>query len=889
MILRLLAAILLSAIAAIAGDQQSWERQTWQTDSGLPQNTVHAVLQGADGYLWIATEGGLARFDGYQFHLYTTDTSPGLPSNDVRALASDRGGALWVATAGGLVRMVGTDVKTFGVEAGLPSLNITNVYGGSGGQIVAETSAGDAVWDELRFRATSGRGAPPALNLNALPISADDPVRRAGILCYTRDREGNWWIGTETAGLTVLRPARFRVLGQRGGLAEDDIRSVAEAPDGSLWIGTAHSGVNRLRGETISHFSTADGLSSDVVIALGQTPSGDMAVGTPDGLNIVNAKGEVAVLTSADGLADDFIRSLSSDAATLYAGTRRGLTAISANRFRTYTEADGLGSDLVGATLPVPDGSLWIATRHGLSRLRQGAIHNYTTLDGLPSDVITSLYRDADGALWIGTGGGSLACFRDGKFYRFAPSAQLPATIYGIAGDTEGSLWFSSDSGLYRASRNALLAGKAEAVMYGTADGLRVNGGSAGGHPALLTARDGTLWFATPRGLASVTREGARLNSVPPPVVVESVRIDDDEVPPGPVLTVPPGRKRFAFEYAGISFLAPQKVRYRYRLDGFDKSWIDAGTRRVAFYTNVPPGQYRFHVQARNNDGVWNRTGASVGLNLQPRFYQTVLFYAAAVALLALLVYGAYRWRVRQVALRYNVVLAERNRIAREIHDTLAQGFAALSVQLELMAKLMDVSAEAAKAHKPPDAASDERRISADLAASGESVVRNLVKEQLKEARKLVRSSLSEARRSIWELRAEPGAEPDFATRLGSLTRRGANQPGANVRLDIQGALRPLDAKVESELVRIAEEAVRNAQRHGEARDIDIVLAFTGKRVRLSIADNGKGFDTAARPTAKQGHFGVDGMRERAQSIGAKFQIVSTPGNGTSVTVDVDA
>ena len=781
-----------------------------------------------------------------------------MPSNDVRALAVDQRGGVWAATAGGVICLRGNKLVSFGMAEGLPSLNVTLVFKDGKGQIAAGTSSGTVVWNGERF--TPARKAMPsdANSTGPLRLSADDPLTQAGILCQTIDREGNIWIGTESQGLTVLRKNKFSVMGLRKGLSSDAIRSLYETRDGAVWIGTNSSGLNRLKDGDISHFGVAEGLSSDVIIALGENARGDLVVGTPDGLNIL-CDGKITILTSADGLADDLVRSISNDGNTVYAGTRRGLTAMRDGQFRTYTKADGLGSDLVGATLPGSDGQLWIATLNGLSVLDHGSLRNYTVRDGLTSSVITALYRDHDQVLWIGTQGGSLNYFRHGRFQHFDASARLPKIIYGIAEGSGGDLWLSSNTGVYRVNRERLLNGMGEAVAYGTSDGLRINECSGGGHPSLCKTRDGTLWFATPKGAASMTREQAKLNLLPPPVAIESIMVEDEEQQGGSDLTVAPGRSRFAFEYAGLSFVAPQKVRYRYRLEGFDKNWIEAGARRVAYYTNVPHGNYTFHVLARNNDGIWNLEGARMQVRIEPHFYQTIWFLCLCIAAAGLTVYSGYQWRVkqrvRQVAGRYDAVLAERNRIAREIHDTLAQGFAGVSVQLELISRLMGKSTEAAREH-------------------------------LNDARTLVKESLNEARRSIWELRSQSVGSEDFASRLSSLTHRESRTADCRITFNVKGALRPVPASVENEFVRIAEEAIRNAQQHGAAKAIDISLSFDQHFVRLSIADDGPGFNLDRHQGPRQGHFGLQGMRERAESVGGELRVESRPGEGVVVTVE---
>ena len=837
----------------------SWERQTWQTENGLPQNSVHAVVQSADGYIWVGTEGGVARFDGFRFQVFNTESNGAMPSNDVRALAAEKGSGVWAATAGGLVRISGEKVQSFGTSDGLPSLNVNDVFRDAQDRLIAVTASGMAMWNGKDFSRTQPFTKPDANRQPTPQFGADDPLTKAGILCRFEDREGNVWIGTDSQGLTVLRRTKFTVTGQRQGLSADAIRCGYQTRDGAVWIGTTDGGLNRWKEGKLSQLGVAQGLSSDVIIALGEDQDGDLAVGTPDGLDIVR-KDKVAVLTSADGLADDLVRSISGDGETLYAGTRRGLTAMKneqfhTDKFRTYTTADGLGSDLVGATLAEGRERLWIATLGGLSVLEHGRIKNYTVRDGLTSSVITALYRDGSDVLWIGTQGGSLNCYRGGHFEHFPSSAGLPKVIYGITEDGGGNLWMASNTGIYRVDRQRLLDGKGEAVAYGTSDGLRINECSGGGHPALWKASDGTLWFATPKGVASMTPEQARLNQAPPPVVIEALRIDDRESGTEGRLTIGPGHTRFAFEYAGLSFVAPQKVRYRYQLEGFDKNWIEAGTRRVAYYTNLGAGTYTFHVTARNNDGIWNLQGAQTQFRLEPHFYQTIWFYCLCAMAGSFLIYGAYRWRVRQVALRYDAVLAERNRIAREIHDTLAQGFAGVSVQLELISRLMGRSAEAAAEH-------------------------------INEARKLVKRSLNEARRSIWELRSQSATVEDLPSRLSHLTHQSLGSGDCRIAFNVTGTLRPLPQSVEDELTRIAEEAVRNAQQHGQAKTIDLKLSFDQRAVRLSVGDDGKGFEVGSELGPGEGHFGLAGMRERAEAIGGMFRVESSAGKGTVVTVE---
>ncbi len=855
-------------------------RQTWRTENGLPQNTVRAITQTHDGYLWLGTEGGLVRFDGLRFVVY--DAQNNLKSNNVRSLLEEHG-ALWIATADGLTRLKNSQFTTFTARDGLPSSDILSLYVDSAGALCAVTAEGAGCFRSGHFQKTAGSknkaeavtlvdregstwmGSDAGLarmadgKLERFP--ANDPLSGDAVLSIYEDREGNLWVGTESGGVTVLRDQKFTTYAIKEGSSDDVVRCVFEDRNGVVWIGTDGNGLSRFQNGRFSNLTTSDGLSSNVVMALGEDEDGKLLAGTPDGLNVIR-NGRISILTSADGLADDFVRSIFRDPdGSLWIGTRRGLSHLRQGRFTTYTEADGIGSDVVGALLKDRHDDLWIGTLHGLTRLHNGKSTNYTMKDGLSSDVITALHEDEQGDLWIGTQDGGLNRLRDGKFFRFPTKLGLPQTIYGIVEDGRQNFWMPSRAGIFRVDRkelNKFAEGRLSSITvisYGTSDGLRISECSGGGHPAAWKASDGALWFSTLKGVAVVRPEDAGRNRVPPPVAIESVSIDDEFFDAAQPQDVAPGRSRFAFEYAGLSFVAPQKMHFKYQLEGFDRGWIDAGTRRVAYYTNIPPGAYRFRVLARNNDGLWSENAASFRFRVEPRFYQTYWFDAGMLALLGLLGYSAYRWRVSEVEGRFNAVLQERNRIAREIHDTLAQGFAGVSVQLEVVARLLNSSADAAKEH-------------------------------LDQARVLVRNSLAEARRSIWELRSQSVENEDFAARLSKMANEVTAAGPVKVRFQVHGTYRPLRPQVEEQLLMIGQEAVRNAVRHAGAENIHIDLAFEAKKLRMAVADDGCGFAVPFEGGGPDGHFGLKGMRERAEQIQAGLTIDSAAGQGTKISVE---
>lgn len=671
------------------------------------------------------------------------------------------------------------------------------------------------------------------------------------VLCTFKDREGNVWTGTESAGVTISRPLRFQTYSDRSDNLDDVVRCVFQDRQKTIWMGTNSQGLVRYGDGKFTHLNAASGLSSNVIVSLGQDETGDLYIGTPDGLNRLH-NGAISVITSFDGLPDDFIRSIHPDGkGNLWIGTRRGLSRIRNGRFQNFTHADGLGSDLVGTMLTDSKGILWIATLKGLTRFSSGHFQNFSMADGLSSNVITALYEDASGTLWVGTQGGGLNRYANGKFSHFPNTLGLPAIVYGITEDAANNLWLASDAGIFRVNRLSL----DDVIAYGTSDGLRVSECSGGGHPALVKVSDGSIWFATLKG-AAFLRPEAHANTVPPPVVIESVNIDQQAFRPQDLSEVRPGYSRIAFDYAALSFTAPQKVSFRYKLEGFDKDWINAASARMAYYTNLGPGRYRFLVKARNEEGVWSTQPAALPFRLLPHFYQTWWFWLCVVAALGVCAYAIYRWRVLQVESQFNAVLQERNRIAREIHDTLAQGFTGISLQLELVSKKLLPAADPAREH-------------------------------LDQARMLVRSSLAEARRSIWELRSQSSEMEDLASRLAKMTMQMGGATPGKVTLQVRGTYRPLRPKLEDELLRIAQEAVTNALRHAEATSIRLELAFDAKLLHMTVSDDGRGFSPDVKTTGINGHFGLQGMRERARAIGAGFDVKTAPGQGTTVSIEV--
>jgi signal transduction histidine kinase/ligand-binding sensor domain-containing protein len=918
----------------------SYGRQAWGMENGLPQNTIQAMVQTKDGFVWLGTEVGLVRFDGNGFQVFDRNSSPALPGNDVRCLLAAKDGALWIGTSDGLARWKDGAVKQFTVADGLPSNIIRFMREDQRGGVIVSTESGEvgvqeskivpALQDKLQapaviYEVTLADKTRLLVNKSEIEVSQNghnqrwavgrelpgtriqtafgdregslwigtngglarwadgkvqrllvtDPLARASVLALMEDREGDIWVGTEADGLHILRDQRFRTLSTRDGLSSDATTTVVEDNAGTLWVGTGGGGLNAIaKGPAgtgtgaVKTYSVRTGLISDVILSLAAAPNGDLWVGTPDGLNRIHA-GAITSFTSADGLPDDFIRSLLVDAdGSLWIGTRRGLThwlnpgtAASDLKMETLTHANGLGSDLVGAMARDARGDLWVATLAGLSRLHGGKILNDTTANGLSSNVITALLARQDGTLLVGTQDHGWTAWDGKSFVAQEPFSPDMTSIHAVLDDGAKHLWFATGNGIARCDWNAG-GGDAECshgIEFGAADGLRSRETATNSHPSAWRSRDGHLWFATPKGLVEVDPEHFPVNTVPPPVALERFAIDD--IPQAlhagdDVMQIPAGHVHFEFDYAGLSFVAPQKVRYRYMLENFDPGWTEAGARRTAYYTNIPAGHYTFRVQAANNDGVWNTGGAALEFKLRPHFYQTLWFYALLVLAFVGLVLLVQRLRLKRAEREFNAVLGERNRIAREIHDTLAQGYVGISVQLEVLAELLRMS-------------------KMDAAAKHLDLTRGYVRE-----------GLADARQSIWALRSQDSGETTLPVKLRRMAESEGNH-GMESSFSIFGAYRPLPPGTEREILRIGQEAIHNVRKHAGAHRLFVQLEYGPTEIALDVRDDGQGFAPGEAPAA--GHYGLTGMRERAAAIGGNLEINSEPGSGTTVRLRVHA
>ena len=657
--------------------------RTYTAADGLPASLVYALCEDAQGVLWVGTANGLARFaDG----AFTRVTDPeALGSDRIRSLLAARDGSLWVGTdTRGLFRLKDGRWTAYTTRDGLPVDRIWVVREDREGAIWAGTYGGGLA----RYRDGDFRTFTPADGLanrfvyaivedrdGNLWVGTDRGLsRRRGegfetarredglahdkVWCLHEDREGNLWIVTRGGGLLRLTDARFTTYGRRQGLLGENIFSISEAPDGAVWGATLGSGggVVRLRDGEATAFTDRDGLvQADRMWTVLADSRGDVWAGGDAGLfRLVAGR-----FRPEQDVRD--VRALYEDSrGRLWVGTfGHGLACLDDGRLTTYTSKDGLPHDSVVALREAPGGALWVGTwGGGLARFEGGAFEPLTTAQGLVSDSVRALYGDAQGTLWVGTTGG-LSRLRDGRFTGYTMKQGLDDDlIFQIFEDGRGSFWFGSTRGVFQVPREDLEAvargtlARVRTTVYGTADGLAVSSCTGASTPSGWKGRDGRLWFPTQAGMAVVDPAKPLTNTVPPPVVVEQVVVGGHAQPADGTIAAPYGMRDIQIRYTALSLRAPAKLRFRYQLAPFDADWIDAGPRRTAFYTNLPPGRYRFRVAAAGEPGRWNQSDGDLELVLPPFFYQTTWFLAVCALATAGVGPTIYALRVRSLKRR---------------------------------------------------------------------------------------------------------------------------------------------------------------------------------------------------------------------------------------------
>jgi signal transduction histidine kinase/ligand-binding sensor domain-containing protein len=968
--------------------------RAWQAEQGLPQNKVTAVVQSRDGYLWVGTYSGLARFDGVRFTVFDENNTPALRSSRVTSLFEAADGVLWIgdesghvtqyqngsfkavefhpAWSGGKIYDIASDgagdvwvLNEAGQLARVSDGRVLNPEAGTVAKLVDMTrSAGGRIWVAREGRVSvlepdrvrplsfeeAANGTYPyvqgigASRDNGLWVASDGHIRKwkndkwvedlgdapwggipvtrlvetrngvlaAGtaesglylvfpgqnekplhldhasgfpsdwIISLCEDREGNLWVGTGGGGLVIVRPSNVETVSPPDQWQGRAVLSVCPGQDGALWVGTEGAGLYRLQNEVWTNFGSAEGIRNSYVWSLAEDPEGRLWAGTwggglfmqkgdrfeyAPGMNDINMP-MPALLTAREG--------------GLWIGTAVGLLRYQAGQQTWFKESKGEALRDVRSIAEDKQGVVWFGMAgDGLACLKDGRVWRFRTGDGLSSDFIECLHFDQAGGLWVGTFGGGLVRVKAGRFAVINRKQGLPNSVIGdIEEDGQGHFWMSSHNGIIRVSEaelNRCADGKTNEVhcqTYGINDGMPTIECSEGLQPAGCKTADGRLWFPTSKGLVAVNPLAVETNSLPPPVQIEAMRVDDQPVArgtDGQVIEVPPGRHRFEFQYTGLSFVDPEKVQFRCRLHGFETDWVDAGTERTVNYNYIPPGRYAFQVIACNNDGVWNETGASIAFSVLPYFWQTLWFRILAWVLIVAassgLVFFETRRRMRQKVERLEwqrAVEHERARIAHDIHDDLGAHLTRISMLSEsARAELENPERATAGLNQIYDTARDLTRAMDEI---------------------------------VWAVNPRYDTLEGLAGYLEKFAQDLLAAANVRCRLDmpIEFPGWRLTADVRHNLFLAFKEALHNVVKHSAASETYVRLTAGATSFELVVEDNGRGFAPGAKAETDSDDSGrlmsgngLENMARRLAEIHGRCDIRSAPGQGTKVIFTV--
>jgi signal transduction histidine kinase/ligand-binding sensor domain-containing protein len=893
----------------------SWDGVKLTRHPELANRFVQALFADHEGTVWVGTRGGVgsyARLCAMRRGSSQCFGDDGSLGKTVWTISEDRSGVLRIGAESGIWRW----------KPGPPRRETDELRDVSGlaemddGHILASTFGGGLMQLENTL------GAHPVPYPMRLPAGWTFSDRELNASTPLRDRNGGLWIGTGEHGLVHLYQGRTDVFTKADGLSGDIVNCLFEDREGNVWVCTT-GGIDRFREFAVTTISSKEGLAGNAVVSVVGDKAGSVWIGTRHGLTRWR-NGQATIFRKANGLPGDAVESLfQDDAGRLWLYAAGELAYFNGNRFITLPRA--VPGEEAHSITGDSQGNLWLAGNEGLYRIREGHVIEklswpvlgaserakvivadrggvwvsfwgtqtvsyfkdgalralYKSADGLGKGRIADLRLDSEGALWVATEEGGISRIKDGHIATLRTADGLPcSSIHALIEDDDQSLWLYTACGLVRIARSELNAWIADprhrvvTVVLDAADGVRLRGLSPSSFsPVASRSRDGKLWFMTGDSVQVVDPHHLPYNDLPPPVHIEQIVADGKSYwqrltgAEGSNVRLPPRIRDLLIDYTAVSLVAPEKVHFKYRLEGQDQDWREVVNDREVQYSNLRPKHYRFLVKACNNSGVWNEEGATLDFVIPPAWYQTNWFGATCVAAFLALLWALYQLRLRQMTREFQITLdtrvTERTRIARDLHDTLLQSFHGILLYLQSGIHLL--------AEHPAEA-----------------------KKTLETAAEQAERAIIEGREAVQGLRASTVERNDLALAIKTLGEELAaadiNPQRPEFAVQVEGIPRELHPILRDEVYRIAGESMRNAFRHADAKQIEVEIHYDERRLRVRVRDDGKGIDPKLlSDDGREGHFGLRGMRERAELIGGKLTVWSELDAGTEVELSLPA
>lgn len=958
-------ALLLAAtpVSALDPDRfmSQYLRDEWGPARGYTGGSVYGFAQTPDGYLWIASDNGITRFDGVKFEALPLPASATVGGPTALGVAASDDGKLWLRMRGrtlvgyrdgvfedlmaahgqtqgtiyamssqpggdvliagfnnGVLRFHRGQLETVVPPRNMPNTPVTSIADTIRGVFLGTRDAGifkvtgatvehvASLLSEETINCLLGdpsgdvwigtdRGIARLTNAGIERVALPQDLRGVAALSLLRDHESNLWVAAAARGVIRINRTGAALLPDWDARKSGAATALYEDREHNLWVGTTR-GVDRLRDGIFATYSGFSELPSDQIgpIAVdGQdrawfasTRGGlcwlqgdrphvvDAAALRRDVVYSLDARGDevwigrqygglthllwvmgnavTATYTEKNGLAQSSVFAVhASPDGSVWAGTLSGgVSHFQHGRFETYTVRDGLASNTVSALAESQDGTMWFGSPEGLTRLSETRWRTYLTGDGLPSNKITALAVRRDGTLLIGTASG-LALLRSGRDAVIETVPAVRDSVVGLAEDRSGGLWCATTDRLLRLSGD-------DVREFDAADGL-ISRQSVSRYRTLVADARGRIWYATNDGLSVADPLRFESTSLPAPVRINSVSIDDSVRRSSGELAIPSSHRRIVLSYTAVSLSIPERIRYRYHLDGFDRGWSTPSTERTAVYTNLAPAHYVFHVLASDSNGRWSGPEQTLEFDVLPAVWQTGWFRIAALFTVITAIALAFRLRMahmsRQLNVRFEERFAERNRIAQELHDTLLQGFIGASMQLHT-----------AVSRLPSDSP---------------------LRSQLAYVFELMQRVIADGRRAIHGLRSPGHDLDDLRIALERIARDVEVQGEPRVQVSVRGEPQAVHPVVRDEVYRIGREALANAVHHSQARNIDVELAYDPHQLVLTVRDDGIGIDDQVATFGRDGHWGLSGMRERADAVGGRLALKTGPADGTAIEVSI--
>ena len=915
----------------------------WIAPNGehLPSSRIHSLLGTRDGSLWIGTSRGLVKWN----HFELTSIQGG--SGFIESLVEGPEGKVWITRsqvndhAGPLCEVAENALHCHGASEGIPFSFAQPLFGDAQGNLWFGSSLGVGHWvpgkvasgEATAFTVKALRGNDLLRGVTAITSGTDGSilagVERTGtglglqqltqgewkdyslpqlngaqvsVTALLRDRNEGLWIGTANSGIYHVHAGRAEHFGGADGLSSDSVQSFYEDREGNIWVATSR-GIDRFHDTPVISFSIHEGLTSEDADSVFAAHDGTVWIGNLDALDFLR-QGKLSSIAKRNGLPGRLITSLLEDHQHhLWLGIDDGLAIYDNGKFHPVKKPDGKPLGIVTALIEDTDHNIWASvTQPALFRIQNLEVADEFVPPQVPH--VVSMAADVSEGVWLGFSSGVLARFRHGHLEPFPTHRPTGHGIVNLLVEPDDSIWGATQDGafLWRDGKEQILdthnglgcdevytllqdnngflwldtqcgfvvIAPSEIDHWWQQPGAKIKVRTLdvfdGAQPGLTNFRpegskapDGKLWFANENVLQAIDPEHLDTNKVSPPVQVEQIVADQKKYIPRENLRLPPHTRDIEIDYTALSFVAPQKVRFRYKLEGHDSNWQDPQDRRQAFYTDLPPGHYRFRVIASNNDGIWNEAGAEVGFVVLPALYQTALFQILCIVPVAGILGLLYMLRLRRLSAamraRFEERLEIRERIARNLHDTLLQGIYSASIHFDLA----------------------NNQIQEDSPA----------KPAVKRGLELLRQVNQEGRNALRSLRSRQASSEGLEQALSLLSKEFAFPENIDFVVTTHGQPRALRSLVRDEAYLIAREAVINAFRHAQASKIEVEVGYGSRRLRVMVRDNGCGIDSQLLRTGREGHWGLPGMRERAEKIGGKLNVLSGVDAGTEMELSV--